>query len=185
MLTGVETRELRKSAGGISREPRTRITAARPDTAHVTANSMESHSVARLTTIVALVEHHIEMLRRSVETTHDELRTLRHDVDALTRCITRPTAPGRRISLTTLTRQEQRIALLVADGMSNGEVGADLSITGETVRGHLKSVFRKLGIHSRWELAYLLRTEGWRSTSSLQVGATQADRGEGPPLDAM
>ncbi len=60
----------------------------------------------------------------------------------------------------TLTRQERRIALLAADGLSNNQVATDLNITSETVRGHMKGAFRKLGIHSRWELAYLLNPSG-------------------------
>ena len=184
MLTGVEIRDVRTSARGVSHEPRMRRSEGRSNTASESTNTVEAYSVSRLITIVATVERRVEVLRRSVEKMHDELRTLRHDVDALTRRVAPPGVPG-RISLTTLTRQEQRIARLVADGMSNVEVGAELRITAETVRGHLKNVFRKFGIRSRWELAYLLSAESWRSTSSLQMGATAAHGGAGPPLDVM
>ncbi len=184
MLTSLEIRDLRKPARGVPHEPRTRRSDERPNTAGDVTHTVEAYSVARLLTIVATVERRVEVLRRSVEKMHDELRTLRHDVDALTRHAARPDVPG-RISLTTLTRQEQRIAVLVADGMSNVEVGADLSITAETVRGHLKNVFRKFGIHSRWELAYLLSAGSRRSTSSLLTEATAVERGGEPPLDLM
>jgi DNA-binding CsgD family transcriptional regulator len=184
MLTSVEIRDVRTSARGVSHEPRTRHQKGRSITAADGTNTVEAYSVSRLITIVATVERRVDVLRRSVEKMHDELRTLRHDVDALTRRVAPPRVPG-RISLTTLTRQERRIALLVADGMSNVEVGAELRITAETVRGHLKNVFRKFGIRSRWELAYLLSPESVRTTSSLQMGATVAHSGAEPPLDVM
>ena len=51
-----------------------------------------------------------------------------------------------------LTPQEQQIALLVRDGLSNPEVGARLFLSPRTVEWHLRKVFVKLGISSRKEL---------------------------------
>jgi DNA-binding CsgD family transcriptional regulator len=51
-----------------------------------------------------------------------------------------------------LTPQELRIALQVAEGKSNKEVGAALFLSHKTVEFHLGRVYRKLGIHSRAEL---------------------------------
>jgi DNA-binding CsgD family transcriptional regulator len=42
---------------------------------------------------------------------------------------------------------------LVADGLTNGEIGRRLYISKSTVGTHLHSVFRKLGVRSRAELA--------------------------------
>jgi PAS domain S-box-containing protein len=51
-----------------------------------------------------------------------------------------------------LTDAELRVALLVAEGLSNREVGEYLCISRYTVDSHLRSIFRKLSIGSRVEL---------------------------------
>jgi DNA-binding CsgD family transcriptional regulator/tetratricopeptide (TPR) repeat protein len=58
-----------------------------------------------------------------------------------------------------LTPQEARISKLVVEGGSNPEIGAELFISRRTVEYHLHKIFRKLGVSSRVELAYRLRTE--------------------------
>jgi DNA-binding CsgD family transcriptional regulator len=63
-------------------------------------------------------------------------------------------ARGRRTgSGTVLTASEQRVAGLVAAGYTNREVAARLSMSVRTVESHVGSVFRKLGVRSRSELA--------------------------------
>jgi DNA-binding CsgD family transcriptional regulator len=51
-----------------------------------------------------------------------------------------------------LTPQEQQIALLVRDGLSNPEVGARLFLSPRTVEWHLRKVFGKLSISSHKQL---------------------------------
>jgi DNA-binding NarL/FixJ family response regulator len=51
-----------------------------------------------------------------------------------------------------LTPTEQRVAELVASGLTNVAVAARLSISPKTVEANLSRVYRKLGIRSRAQL---------------------------------
>ncbi len=48
-----------------------------------------------------------------------------------------------------LTEQETKVLRLIADGLSNKEIVPRLNITGETVKFHIKNVYRKLGVNNR------------------------------------
>jgi DNA-binding CsgD family transcriptional regulator len=54
-----------------------------------------------------------------------------------------------------LTPQELQIARFVAEGLSNKEVAAQLFLSPRTIDSHLRSVFSKLAINSRTQLARL------------------------------
>jgi DNA-binding CsgD family transcriptional regulator len=54
-----------------------------------------------------------------------------------------------------LTPQEIQISRLVAAGMSNKEVGAQLYLSPRTIDYHLRNVFAKLGLTSRTQLAHV------------------------------
>jgi DNA-binding CsgD family transcriptional regulator len=54
-----------------------------------------------------------------------------------------------------LTESERRVADLVAQGMTNGEVARCLFVSHYTVDFHLRQIYRKLGISSRVQLARL------------------------------
>jgi DNA-binding NarL/FixJ family response regulator len=56
-----------------------------------------------------------------------------------------------------LTPQEEQIARLARDGLSNPEIGAQLYLSRRTVEWHLHNVFIKLGITSRKGLHAALR----------------------------
>jgi DNA-binding CsgD family transcriptional regulator len=56
----------------------------------------------------------------------------------------------------TLTPAERTLAVLVAKGMTNRQVGARLFISRHTVDAHLRHIFRKLGLNSRVGLAHLV-----------------------------
>ena len=52
-----------------------------------------------------------------------------------------------------LTPGEQRVAELVASGLSNKEVAGQLYLSVYTVQAHLSRVYAKLGVRSRSQLA--------------------------------
>lgn len=54
-----------------------------------------------------------------------------------------------------LTQREWHVATLVASGLTNREIAEQLFLSPRTVEVHLSSAFRKLGVHSRVELALL------------------------------
>jgi DNA-binding NarL/FixJ family response regulator len=58
--------------------------------------------------------------------------------------------------LTTLTTRERQIALAVADGRSNRDIAGHLRISEQTVKNHLTSIFEKMGVTSRLQLALTL-----------------------------
>jgi len=59
----------------------------------------------------------------------------------------------------TLTRREQDVARLAANGLRNGEIAETLSVSESTVRAHLRSVFQKLDIDRRAKLADKLKRQ--------------------------
>ena len=58
-------------------------------------------------------------------------------------------------SLATLTPRERRVATLVGLGRSNKEIAFELDLSEGTVKIHLHSIFRKLGLTKRAELVTL------------------------------
>jgi DNA-binding CsgD family transcriptional regulator len=52
-----------------------------------------------------------------------------------------------------LTRREAEVALLIASGLSNKSIAAELALSPHTVRRHTENVFRKVGVTSRTALS--------------------------------
>jgi DNA-binding CsgD family transcriptional regulator len=59
-----------------------------------------------------------------------------------------------------LAKREAEVARLVADGLSNKEIGARLFISEHTVDSHVRSILNKLGCNSRAQVA------AWMASSS-------------------
>jgi predicted ATPase/DNA-binding SARP family transcriptional activator/DNA-binding CsgD family transcriptional regulator len=63
-----------------------------------------------------------------------------------------------------LTRREQEVMFLVARGLTNQQISEVLSISERTAANHVAHILRKLGLHSRAEVA--VRTTGYRPPAS-------------------
>lgn len=68
-------------------------------------------------------------------------------------------ADSDRGSAGVLRQRETDVARLVADGLSNKEIGGRLFISERTVESHVRSIMNKLGFNSRAQIA------GWIATS--------------------
>src|SRR5204863_9991701 len=64
-------------------------------------------------------------------------------------------APGAAAQGAALTARELDVLRLVARGLGNKEIAADLRITTHTVKYHLAAVLEKLGVRSRTEAVSL------------------------------
>jgi DNA-binding NarL/FixJ family response regulator len=67
-----------------------------------------------------------------------------------------PAAPS---SMARLSERERQISYMVARGMRNRDIATDLSISENTVKRHLQSIFSKTGSRDRLELAVLALSE--------------------------
>lgn len=56
-----------------------------------------------------------------------------------------------------LTGREFELAKMVAIGLGNKEIAQNMSISENTVKAHLSSIYEKLNIHSRLSLAVLIK----------------------------
>lgn len=72
-----------------------------------------------------------------------------------------------------LTTRELEITQLIARGLATGEIAEALVISPHTVRGHIKTVFQKVGVNSRGALVARLFAEHYwpRRTSAAVPGA--------------
>ncbi|HUD25939.1 MAG TPA: response regulator transcription factor [Burkholderiaceae bacterium] len=96
----------------------------------------------------------------SIETIGDSLRTV------LDGGICAPHLPERRSQaeeqdrelarrLSTLTPQQLKVLVMLAEGHSNKHIAAHLAITEATVKAHITGILRKLGIERRTQAAVL------------------------------
>jgi DNA-binding CsgD family transcriptional regulator len=57
-----------------------------------------------------------------------------------------------RLEINGVTAREREVATLLASGLSNTDIAANLVLSPHTVQDHIKSLFEKLGVASRQEL---------------------------------
>ncbi|WP_136660400.1 helix-turn-helix transcriptional regulator [Nitratireductor sp. XY-223] len=68
-------------------------------------------------------------------------------------CTVIPRSQGGGLRYPDLTRREKQVAALVAEGLTDREISAELGIAFWTVRTHVGNSLRKLGVRNRTELA--------------------------------
>ncbi len=76
---------------------------------------------------------------------------LRYLVESLTTTPTPPITDARGANL--LTRREQSLVQLIAEGRTNKDISRELGLSEHTVRNYLFKIFNKLGTSNRLELA--------------------------------
>jgi DNA-binding NarL/FixJ family response regulator len=59
-----------------------------------------------------------------------------------------------------LTQRELEILKVVASGLSNGEIARQLWVTEQTVKFHLRNIYRKLGVANRTEASHFAHMNG-------------------------
>jgi DNA-binding NarL/FixJ family response regulator len=93
-------------------------------------------------------------LDRHLQRAELELRQLRGGYEALLRSRLRLSeVPDDGVRPESLSPRERRVAVLVAAGKSNREVAELLDVSVHTVKSQVKSILRKLELHTRWQLA--------------------------------
>ncbi|HEV8719444.1 MAG TPA: response regulator transcription factor [Candidatus Binatia bacterium] len=65
-------------------------------------------------------------------------------------------APKLDESIKTLTKREMEILRLVAEGLTNEEIGKKIFISEKTVKTHLTNIFDKLKVNNRFKAALML-----------------------------
>jgi len=103
-----------------------------------------------------------------------QLRQLTHGIPALSpviarRIMTHFRHTGPVCAEIRLTRRETDVLALIARGLRNAEVAAELGLAESTVAGYIKDIYRKLGISSRAEAS-------WHATR-MGLGAAEQERG--------
>ncbi|HEY4040138.1 MAG TPA: response regulator transcription factor [Burkholderiaceae bacterium] len=115
----------------------------------------------------------------SIETIGESLRTV------LDGGISAPRLPERRTNaeeqerelarrLSTLTPQQLKVLVMLAEGQSNKDIAGNLSITEATVKAHITGILRKLGIERRTQAA-ILAQRLMQTGERAEVGASDDD----------
>ena len=67
-----------------------------------------------------------------------------------------------------LTNAERKVLVLIGEGLSNREIGAQLGVAEKTVKNHITSLLAKMGLQRRTQVAAWgasQRASGWRAGS--------------------
>lgn len=78
--------------------------------------------------------------------------------------------------LATLTPQQQRVLMMLTDGLLNKQIAIDLDISEATVKAHITAILRKLGVHTRTQAVIAARSLeiDWSSQARRELNATDS-----------
>jgi DNA-binding NarL/FixJ family response regulator len=80
-----------------------------------------------------------------------------------------------------LTKREEEVVHLVAEGLQNREIAKALKLSEHTIKNYLFHIFEKLGVSSRVELVLYAVS----SAKSVQTAEVQSDKQERKPAGSM
>jgi PAS domain S-box-containing protein len=69
-----------------------------------------------------------------------------------------PSARRNRSAASALTKREREVVTLIAMGLETDEIAAELHVSPETVRTHVRNAMSKLGAHTRAQLVAIVLT---------------------------
>jgi DNA-binding NarL/FixJ family response regulator len=94
------------------------------------------------------------LVRKCVKAVHGgEYWLARDQVGPLLEHLRPAARPGSNPNLDVLTPREHDIVRAILRGASNGAIASDFGLSPQTVRNHLSSIYLKLGVSTRLELA--------------------------------
>lgn len=84
----------------------------------------------------------------------------------------------------TLTHREKQVLGLMADGLTNAQIGRRLYLAESTVKSHLSNAFKRLGVRSRQEASarLLAGDPALRQDLLAAIESARVDRHSGTPL---
>ncbi len=100
------------------------------------------------------------LLRQLIPTLQES--SLRSYAQTILRAFAQPVEIGERASSTSLlleslSAQEQRVLHLLATGQSNQQIAQELVVSANTVKAHVKNLYRKLGVSNRLQASEMAR----------------------------
>ena len=107
-----------------------------------------------------------EQVTRALRKAHDGEEVLPRDL--LMGLIKEMVAEERGSPLAGLAPRKVEILELVAEGLSNAQIGKRLYISESTVKQHLRSVYKELGVKNRNQAARLLRSNHPSGTNGMR-----------------